>query len=341
MYQVMIVDDYEILRRKIRYLPIWKRFSEFQIVAEAENGEEALDILKEKRVQIVLTDIQMPFMDGIELLRKIQNEKLADCVILLSEDRKFEYAYQGLILGAFDYLIKPVEEETLEHVLNRAVEYLEDGKKTDILPAERELALFCVEDKAGISESCLRTFVDKIETEQKNKKKDLDFSEIYTDVVEKIKQEISWTEYVIPRQDKFYTAIKEKKKVQEQREVFNQGIRHLHRKIHILHPLQKSDLVCKVCDLVLNHPQKKYCLAEISDHFFVNKTYLSHQFKQETGNALTHYIALFKVECAKKMLLDTAMSSVDIAEYLGYENARYFTQIFRKIVGKTMAEYRK
>ena len=100
-------------------------------------------------------------------------------------------------------------------------------------------------------------------------------------------------------------------------------------------------MIEKVCSFILNHPKEKCCLSEISERFYVNKTYLSHQFKQELGIGLMNYMTKFKVECAKKMLAETQMESGEIARAIGYENTRYFGQIFHRQTGETMAQYRK
>ena len=125
MYQILIVDDKEIFRRKMKRLPYFKNNDVFTIQYEAQNGLEALEIIKKEKVDVVITDIRMPIIDGLELLKEIKDEQLCKCVILLSEYSDFEYAKKGLVYGAFDYIVKPVDDGKVSAVLERAQNFLE------------------------------------------------------------------------------------------------------------------------------------------------------------------------------------------------------------------------
>lgn len=343
MYQVMLVDDYEIFRKKIKRLQVWKKFPQFQITAEAENGEQALDLLKQNSVQIVITDIRMPVMDGIELLKEIQDQKLADCVILLSEYTEFEYARQGIVLGAFDYLLKPVEEEKIEQVLNRVCQHLQKEKEDNFSWWEKELAVFCIKESKEAWEEKIKGFLDEIQRKSKGQYRRMGecLANSYAVILDEIKEQFSWMISVAADANQIGIALEEEKEEGGQRRIFTESLVKLKIQIQSFCYVGKSELVAKVCEFVLNHPKEKCSLADISERFFVNKAYLSHQFKQETGRGLMNYIAEFKVECAKKMLVETQMLLWEIAEHLGYENARYFGQIFHTMTGSTMAEYRK
>lgn len=103
MYKVMLVDDYEIFRMEIKRMNIWKDNPQFQIVAEASNGIEAIAFLEKNQVDVLITDIRMPQIDGIELLKIASERKLCPVVILLSDYTEYNYARQCLVHGAFDY----------------------------------------------------------------------------------------------------------------------------------------------------------------------------------------------------------------------------------------------
>lgn len=124
MYNVMIVDDEKMMRLVLRNIVNWEDIG-FNIVDEAKDGEEALVKLSEDpSIDVVITDIQMPKMEGIELLEKIREKNLCPVVIILSGFSDFSYAQQALVLGAFDYILKPVESNKVAGVLRRACKYL-------------------------------------------------------------------------------------------------------------------------------------------------------------------------------------------------------------------------
>ncbi|MCX7772278.1 MAG: response regulator, partial [Clostridia bacterium] len=124
MFKVLIVDDVDILRRDLRRLKVWGEASGFTITDEAANGKEALQKLNASAFDMVITDIRMPVMDGMALLRAISKDKLCPCVVLLSDYTEFSYAREGLVHGAFDYLGKPIDGQKLEELLQRVKQFL-------------------------------------------------------------------------------------------------------------------------------------------------------------------------------------------------------------------------
>ncbi len=125
MYSILLVED----DKSLRYLySRMKVFSECDcsIIAQAGNGKEALEILEKENFDIIITDIRMPVIDGISLLKEVKEREIDSFVILVSSYDEFEYARQGLILGALDYIVKPVKETQLKDALNRAKEALRE-----------------------------------------------------------------------------------------------------------------------------------------------------------------------------------------------------------------------
>ncbi|MBO7711417.1 MAG: response regulator [Lachnospiraceae bacterium] len=115
-YHVLLVDDEHFLRQSLR-----RRFEEiaddFRIVAEASDGQEALRALKEHDIQVVITDIRMPVMDGLELAMKIRDRYPGILTVILSGYAEFEYARTAIQHGVAGYLLKPVSGEDLENTL--------------------------------------------------------------------------------------------------------------------------------------------------------------------------------------------------------------------------------
>ena len=113
----MIADDESIVRKGLRSTVPWDRFG-MEVVADSPNGQAAWEAFLEFRPQVVITDIVMPEMDGIELSRKVKEVAPETRIILLSCHRDFEYAQEGMRLGASGYLLKTAfEDEELEAML--------------------------------------------------------------------------------------------------------------------------------------------------------------------------------------------------------------------------------
>ena len=110
----------------------------FQVIGNATNGVSALDAIEEKKPELVFSDIRMPGLSGLELLQKLNERKIGTKVIFVSGYSEFEYAREAVRGGALDYLVKPIEQEKLNEVLNRILheEILGDEPENEIKPVE-------------------------------------------------------------------------------------------------------------------------------------------------------------------------------------------------------------
>lgn len=117
MYRLLIVDDEAIHRRGLTNMIGLLRPEYF--ISNAKNGLEALEYVHNNRVDIIITDIQMPIMDGLEFIERVRDSFREIKIIILSVYSNFDYARKAIALSAFEYILKPVEEESVDKVLTR------------------------------------------------------------------------------------------------------------------------------------------------------------------------------------------------------------------------------
>lgn len=118
MLKVLIADDEEKICQLIIKLINWEEMG-LKIAATASNGIEALEQAKICKPEILITDIRMPGIDGMELIRKVK-EKLPDTeIIIISGYRHFEYAQTAIRYGVRNYLLKPIKKEELRDTLQK------------------------------------------------------------------------------------------------------------------------------------------------------------------------------------------------------------------------------
>ena len=118
MLKVLVVEDEELIRRGIVLAVDWASLG-CVVVGEAANGEEALVAVERLSPSLIITDLKMPRMDGIEMLRRLRERGNMAYVIILTAYDSFEYAQSALRLGAVDFLLKPFHDGDLEQaVLN-------------------------------------------------------------------------------------------------------------------------------------------------------------------------------------------------------------------------------
>ncbi len=130
MYKVFLADDEVVVREGIRGSFPWES-SDFILSGEAPDGEIALSLLREIKPDILITDIRMPFMDGLELCRQVRAQLPWVKTIILTGYDEFTYAKEALALGVKEYLLKPVSAQELGAALERVAALIDEERRQD------------------------------------------------------------------------------------------------------------------------------------------------------------------------------------------------------------------
>lgn len=146
MLKVLLVDDEPFIVQGISLLLDWEKEG-CEIVATAQNGVEALAYLKENKVDLIIADIKMPEMTGLELLEIIRREQISDAYfVILSGYSDFTYAQKAIRYSCMDYVLKPVEREVLTEIIRKAanmsateIQRQEDKKRMERAYLERNV----------------------------------------------------------------------------------------------------------------------------------------------------------------------------------------------------------
>lgn len=161
--KVFLVEDEYIVREGIKNNIDWEK-NGYDFCGEASDGELEFPMISEKRPDIVITDIRMPFMDGIELSRMIKEEYPEIKIIILSGHEEFEYAKAAIQIGVEEYLLKPINGDELLQVVNRVAqkikeenesrETLQEGEGDENFEyAKRQLLSSLIDDNASLSDA--------------------------------------------------------------------------------------------------------------------------------------------------------------------------------------------
>lgn len=356
----MIVDDREIIRTELKRLKIWGESSGFHITQEAQNGQEALDKLQNYPVDLVITDIKMPKVDGIELLRAIVDRKLCSCVVLISDYSEFSYARQGIILGAFDYIPKPVDGNELSGLLARAKlfidkERIELERVRKLEEAQKDMELRLSEDEFNVlmrlirkgDEKSLLELEQRMEqiVEQSNIIERIRMAGLLKNSICDIMAELILSFpclelFVDPTLYKGFDG-NEELNMSDLNTIFMDKVKNLSHLITILRlDLQEKGIVKQVCNYILNNIDNNITLSMVAERLYMNKTYISESFKQKIGISFTEYVTLVKMERAKVLLAKDDIKTYEVAEKLGYKDTEYFSKVFKKIIGITPTEFR-
>lgn len=361
MFTVMIVDDMDFVRRDIKRLKLWGEKSGFYILEEAKNGSEALMKLDLNPVDLIITDIKMPKIDGIELLRKIMEKNICPCVVFLSDYSNFDYVRQGLVLGAFDYLKKPANEEELEKLLHRAKEFilgirkeqdrvrkLEEklDEKVEAYLPKHEVNQIIEMIQDGDSRICeaashiadisyANLNYDLIKTEGV-------LSTIIHEIAAQLSLKFKWLDSFVNINELSNTDFSNCSTIESLKTVFIQCINRIQFIINtLLCGKSRKGIVDQICNHVLENVDMEVSLSSVAEKLFMNKTYMSELFKQKSGITFVEYLKVVKMERAKKLLFEEELKIFEIAEKLGYRDIEYFSKLFKRHTGFTPTEFRK
>lgn len=118
MKKIIVVDDEQAIREGLTYLIDWEHYG-YEIVGLAKNGKEGLSLIMELLPDVVITDIKMPQLNGLDMIKEVKKQGHSPYAIALTGYSEFEYAKRAIQLDFFSYLLKPIDEDELIDLLNK------------------------------------------------------------------------------------------------------------------------------------------------------------------------------------------------------------------------------
>lgn len=168
MYKLLIADDeYEIRNGLSNYFP-WNEIG-FEVASQAANGREVLQYVSAHHVDVILCDIRMPIMSGIEVAKELFHQKLPITIIFLSGYREFDYAQQALIYGVKNYMVKPTKYGELLQVFTKLKEDLDQKKGSETTnPPLLPESYVCEDVDAILSDKVIKKIKSYVESNYKD-----------------------------------------------------------------------------------------------------------------------------------------------------------------------------
>lgn len=304
MYKVIIIEDETTVRRGIVLTIDW--FSlDCIIVGEAANGEEGLELVLRLSPDIVITDVKMPRMDGVEMIRKLRQAGCCSRFILLTAYSDFKYAQSALRLGVSDYLLKPLKDGELEEAVRtlvRAASGPGTGGAAGSVPGRnRAVRPFPGEDGGH---------TDKPSSGEDGNHASRHFPAADTPAPWPASASMSK-----PAAEAFpiYGFRRDRT---TQNSYVEGAIEYIHR-----------------------HYQEDISISTVAGALEISEGYLSRMFKKETNYTFTNYLIYYRLSLAMELLLDCRMKIYEVADRVGYSDTAYFSAQFKKIVGLSPSEY--
>ena len=380
MNNILIAEDEKLIRAGIRTMTE-RSGVPFREIFEAKNGEEALAILREKPVDLLLTDIRMPKMDGIDLVRALHAEGYSPVIMAISGYDDFSYAVEMLRNGVSEYLLKPLERDKFKEALEKA-EALVHEKDRDLKDIEAELEVarqeklrdfFTSEARQAKPSEALVAGAKKYFTESRRTRR---LQLVGTGKVEELNTEwhsffeaarrgyVDGEEFIQELildakelADIYSGALSEEKKTRllslKESDILACGsLENLEETfMNVLIGMQKDsealheEPVRRKISLAIRYIEENYAsdinMAVVSNYVSMNYSLFSYAFKQYTGENFVTYLKNIRLKKAKEMLETTDEKVLSIGAAVGYENSKHFMKLFKSEYGISPSEYRK
>lgn len=359
-YRVVIIDDEPWTRDVIKSLGEWETLG-LEVVGEASDGEYGLALIGQLKPEIILTDVRMPHLNGIDLLERLRSEGNPAKVIIISGYDDFSYTRSAFKLNANDYLLKPVKPEELNEQLRRCVEEL-NAQHQSYTQSEFDLEgfmnvewvndYFVLRNKAS---ECL--YADDTETLRALFKRiDSLVTEragaaipekliicIYYDLLSGLQRFIVSSGYRI---DDVYAG-------RETSFVFSRGctieqiLSHVlelynaasHGVSNLIKTRGRVD-VRKIESYIAENYLSGLTLEQTAERFYISKEYLSKIFRSTAGESFADYNATLKMGKAKE-LISRGIPLKEIGLMVGYTDQAHFYKAFKKRFGVTPGEMQR
>lgn len=365
MYTLLIADDETDERTLIRFL--LNEFKDIFHILEAQNGRDALELLTGGHVDVLLSDIQMPFLNGIELVSQIKEKNPDIEVLFFSGYDDFTYVKAALSLKAVNYILKPVDPAEFHKLITEIVSRL-DSHKIEFAKSEQYIETHfhdIVRNKPNENkdytsiDDTTNLLLHDIETSLKTKQPEQLSRQVhslldqYTDMpklshmyirhvcTSLLKMMIS----ALPKQsdEDLQNAAKEVYSFRYFSDIVKMVEYYLSLVVSQFEQEQNASnyAIYQVEQYIRIHYKEDLTLNTLADLVYLNPNYLSNVFAQVTGCTLNKYIKQIRMEKAQELLLNTNMKVTDISQAVGYSNTSYFCKSFQKLFGTTPERFRQ
>lgn len=341
--KTLIVDDDVFVRQCLMQMLPWQTLDVSQVI-EASNGAEALEIALREQPELVITDIKMPRMDGVELARRLKQSLIDVCVILVSEYNDFAFMKEALRCGVDDYILKPLAPEKLEEIgekIRLTIAEMEKRRYYLKLRAEpdsiRSVIAEAMESRDGqqLADSLVHMTEQRI---HRNDMRNFGILCLMT-LFDNARKMVTASSAVEELQAEMLRDFDQVRSVEEMRatvmEAFERCLQLYSEETEMpSHAQRMKEYIDS------NYMDPDMSVAMVSEYMHLSPIYTGVLFKKEMGQTVVSYIHQVRIEQAKRMLLEDQFSIREISQKVGYVVPDYFTRLFSKTTGMTPSKYK-
>ncbi|MEK8126615.1 response regulator [Paenibacillus filicis] len=349
MFTLIVIEDEYWTRELIKQF-VYDTKLDIQVVGEEENGEDGFRLIDKHKPDIVITDMQMPQMNGVELLKLLEQYHPEIKLIVLSGHDDFIYTKQAIRSGAIEYLLKPLDRESLKQALLACLVRITKERAgraaSSLIMLPSDILNIVVQHKRSISiyvnvgniEAIRQLFAECFE--QLNTRIEAysyQWWRIYQEFLKELEEFLSLSDidmkevfaelpFLQGEQAKLTTGPQVHGELIA---LYEQAIAHM----EALRKARKKIDLKEIQQYIVVHYREPISLEMLATKFHVSKEYLCKAYKTQIGETMMDNITRLRMEAAKEAILEGRLPIHSIAASVGYNDASYFHKVFKKYYG--------
>lgn len=358
--KVVIIDDEPWTRGVIMKLVHWNRLG-LEAIGEAADGEAGLELIRRVSPDIVITDVRMPRINGIELVKTLRTEGFRIPILIISGYDDFSYVRSALQLDVTDYLLKPIKGTELNQQLERCVKELEQDS-LHIYPTITTAGFF-VDGWENIFSDIRQKLMIALHAGNYSSV-DQSFDRLYAEVCHHEGEQphiaimigiyysllLTLQQYIetigVSRNEIFGSNTPSfvfghdntlQQTIDFIKELYTNTLRQS-EKLHHQHSRIDIETVSKYLQ---DNYTRGVTLEQTADIFHVTKEYLSKTFKLHCGEGFSEYVTALRMKRAHELITEHQVPLKEVAYMVGYLDLAHFYKTFKKFFGKTPGDVRE
>lgn len=348
MTKVLVVDDDYLVRKGFIAMMPWNRYR-MEVVGEAESAKKALEFMAGHPVDLLITDLHMPVMSGLELMREVRRLYPHVHMVVLTFHDNFDYIQEALRLGAIDYITKvELEDEEMDEVLRRIRERkgIEDVQHSFYGQLASSEAPLSPSDEQQRTEALLNRWAEgKWMVDAEEWMTMIDVTVLHKPSPARLHDGLQkgYEEWAPLLPDSCPSLDTDRMNTWDDWVTWTQTVRTVlgNRIADIPYAPEMIHCIIKAQALIQGEFQSDITLPDVARRVGMSRSYFSRCFRDITGKTFNDYTREIRMKHSEKLLRQTNKPIHWVAMESGYPNEKYFSKVFRNWAGMLPSEFRK
>ena len=335
MFGIVIVEDEQLEREAVHEI-LTENLESIRIIGEARNGSQALELIDNHDIDLMLVDINIPQVNGLDVLKYLRKKQKDTKVIIITAYDYFEMTRTAIQLKVDEYLLKPIREQALLATVKSCLMDLGTGRLCQEMRDTLDEQVLHKDYQKGVAVA--RWYADWVCSQQEYPRADVvrDFT---TSLLSFLQEK--GLRLPVDVADAFNELQQSNFEHFTSAQIQSLFLRTVDVLFNVDPGADDADIIQKSLNFIERNLTRRVSLEETAEYVDISTCYLSRMFKKTLKVNFVAYLTARRIELAKDYLHKTNRSVTHIARDLSYNDVNYFCKSFKKQVGMPPSEYRE